>query len=109
METDSDVPYGTLPTYDTADPTRAATPEVEYHYYGWNKAVEPVTGDVVYVACYFSTTRAYAVTWQDADGTTLEIDPAVPYGATPNYDGATPAKAADAQYTYTFEKWSPKP
>lgn len=46
----------------------------------------------------------YTVTWKNGDDI-LETDEDVAVGATPEYSGAEPVKAADTQYTYTFTGW----
>ena len=56
------------------------------------------------VSCTIPT---YTVTWKNHDGSVLETDTGVVHGTTPTYNGATPQKAEDENFTYTFNGWSP--
>ena len=107
LEQDLNVLYGATPSYDGATPTRAATAQFTYTFDGWTPAVSPVTGNVTYTATYTSATNAYTVTWNNYDGTQLEQDLNVLYGATPSFNGATPTRGATAQFAYTFDGWTP--
>ncbi len=107
LETDTNVPYGTMPTFDHAEPTKAPTAQYTFTFAGWTPAVTAVTGDATYKATYSETVNEYTVIWTNEDGTVLETDENVPYGTTPSYDGETPVKAATAQYTFTFNGWTP--
>ena len=51
--------------------------------------------------------KKYTVTWKNHDGTVLETDTGVSYNTTPSYNGATPQKPEDENFTYTFKGWSP--
>ena len=107
LETDENVPYGTVPTYDGATPTKASTAQYSYTWDNWKETVVAVTGDVTYTAKYVSNLRKYTVIWKNSDGTVLETDNNVSYGTDPKYDGAEPTKAPTAQYTFAFTGWSP--
>lgn len=116
LETDSSVPYGTMPTYNGATPTKTATAQYTYTHIGW--AVSPtaenttgltaVVANIDYYARFRADINKYTVTWKNDDGTVLETDTLVPYGTPPDYNGATPTKASTAQYDYTFLGWSAK-
>ena len=53
------------------------------------------------------TSSVCTVTWRDEDGSTLVTDDLAAVNTTPTYYGATPTKAGNAQYTYTFAGWTP--
>lgn len=53
------------------------------------------------------TIPSYTVSWKNYDGSVLETDTGVVRGTTPEYNGATPEKAEDENFTYTFDGWSP--
>jgi len=50
--------------------------------------------------------KTFLVKFVNEGGAELQSDE-LEYGAMPVYVGATPEKAADAEYTYTFAGWSP--
>ncbi len=107
LEKDENVPYGTTPTFDGAEPTKPSTAEKNYIFSGWTPEISAVSGDVTYTATFAEVGATYTIIWQNDDGTELEKDENVAYGATPTYDGEAPTKAADTQYTYTFAGWTP--
>lgn len=49
------------------------------------------------------------VTWNNWNGDELEKDTRAAIGSTPTYHGATPTKAADTDYYYTFAGWDVTP
>ncbi len=71
-------------------------------------AIVPASNAMILDAVYITWLpgHAYDVTWKNEDGTVLEKDESVDAGSTPSYDGATPQKAADAEYSYAFMGWT---
>ena len=101
------VDYGKVPAY-SGTPTRPGDAEHTYSFAGWEPTISAVTGKAEYTAQYTATINTYTVTWKNWDDSVLEIDEEVKYGATPEYNGDTPCRPADAQYTYSFKGWAPQ-
>lgn len=108
LEQDLEVPYGETPSYDGDEPKREKTAQHNYTFIGWDPIVEPVSGNITYVAQYAQDINKFKVTWQNWDETILEIDEGVPYGDKPSYDGETPIKPGTAQFSYEFIGWDPE-
>ena len=93
--------YGTA-IIKPADPTKTG-----HTFAGWDKDI-PTTMPAENMTIKAQwTVNQYTVTWKNWDGTVLKTDQ-VKYGETPEYNGDTPTKKGDAQYTYTFSGWDPQ-
>lgn len=51
LETDSNVPYGTMPTYNGAIPMHQTSPK-EYEFDVWEPVPQPIVGDTTYTATF---------------------------------------------------------
>ena len=117
LETDTNVSYGTHPSYDGAEPVKDSTGQYTYTFIGWAASSNPTTpidistaiveGDITYIALFSENTNKYTVTWMNYDGTSiLETDEEVPYGSAPSYNGSNPTKPSTPQYSYSFIGWA---
>lgn len=102
------VAYGETPVYSGETPVKEGDGQYGYTFTGWSPEIVPVTGDATYTAQFEQTIRTFTVTWKNWDGSVLETDTDVAYGATPEYNGETPTRAGDEQNTYTFTGWTPE-
>ena len=95
--------------------TLTATANTGYDFVNWTKDGEQVSDNPTYE---FTATenvdlvanfklKTFTVQFLDYDGTELQSS-SVNYGETPAYNGTTPVREADAQYTYTFSGWDPE-
>ena len=106
LETDTNVPYGSMPEFNGEEPTKDMTVQSVYSFAGWDNEVSEVVGDATYTATYSESPRKYNVTWKNEDGTVLKSEQ-VAYGEIPEFSEEEPTKDSTAQYKYTFNGWSP--
>ena len=64
-------------------------------------------GDIVTLYAQW-TIDTFTITWKDYDGTVLETDSDVAYGAMPEYNGETPKRDDSANIKYSFSGWTPE-
>ena len=102
----TNVPYGTVPEYTGATPIKPRTQQYSYEFVGWSPELTEVAGATTYTAQFEAILNQYTVVFLDEDGTELDRQ-VVDYGTKPVYQGETPVKAEDEQYTYTFAGWYP--
>ena len=86
-----------------ADPTRASDETYTYAFAGWDKALGTCKGNTTFKAIYTPTYIDYTVIFKNEDGTVLSRN-TYHYGDAITAP-ATPTKAADNTYTYTFKGW----
>lgn len=89
--------------YNGETPVMEGNDEFTYTFYGWEKEHDAENAEYTYTALFTSTVNEYTVTWMNGE-TVLKTE-SVPYGTTPVYNGETPVKEGNAQYTYTFAGW----
>ena len=88
LETDTNVPYGTTPTYDGPTPTYDGDT-----YRGWKPEVVPVIGNAIYTAWY-----KYEYTVNFYNGSTLLQSVTVKEGNTATYTGTTPTNTEGTDF-----------
>ena len=101
------VNYGEWPNYEGPALWREADAQYTYTFTGWSPQLDWVSGNQAYYAQYESTLNQYEINFYDWDGTLLQSS-MVNSGEWPNYEGPALWREADAQYTYTFNGWSPQ-
>ena len=101
LETDTNVAWGTTPTYNGSTPTSGGQSST-----GWNPAISAITGDTIYTAVYVPV---YTVTFKTAaeDGNQTLQTSSVLEGSTPTYTGNTPTTTQGDSTEFTFMGWTP--
>ena len=103
------VEHGMLPNCNKKIPSHGKNLE----FAGWSPEIKAATESAVYQAVYVTPKKErekeeqgkVKVTYCNYDGTVLQSF-LIDYGGTPKYSGATPTRASDVQYVYTFSKWT---
>ena len=68
-----------------------------------------ITASLLVTACQlFVKEPKYTVTWQNYDGTVLEVDEDLKKGTTPTFDGANPERAQTDAVYYVWTGWTPE-
>ena len=91
--------YNSDPSYDGKTPVKPENGQFTYTFAGWNPKLSKVTNNITYTAQFTPVEKTFTVTWVNYDGTELEKDENVAYNSDPSYDGETPVKPENEQFT----------
>ena len=105
---------GKLYSKDT-EPANIVTPAITkaedqghtYAFDGWTPEIVKVTADATYKAVFSTETKAFTITFVNADGEELQKTE-VDYGTMPVYEGATPTITPTVDKVFTFTGWDPE-
>lgn len=96
------VAYGQMPEFTGETPTKAATERCAYAFAGWDKEIEPVTGDVTYMAMFTEIPIVATLTFDYAGGTRDGKDSLV---IEANVGDTIAIPAAPVREGYAFKHW----
>ena len=99
--------YGDTPIYKGKTPVKPSTVDLNFTFIGWDPKIVTVTEGITYTAQFADSSQIYTITWNNYDGSVLAITD-MEYGKMPIYDGVEPTKQATAQYSYSFNGWTPE-
>lgn len=97
------LPYGAMPEYKGAAPTKAATAQYTYSFLNWDKPIATVTGNATYKATYNSVVNQYEVIFDTHGGSEVSSQ-TVPYGGHVTKPD-DPNREATGDAYYVFEGW----
>ena len=104
LETET-VKYGQNAAYTKKTPTKPADAEYDYAFKNWDGDENNITKDTTLKAQFVSARNSFVVTFVNWDDSVLETQ-RVAYGEDAAFSKATPTKAQDERYVYTFKGWS---
>jgi hypothetical protein len=94
-----------VPEYSGETPIKEADAQYTYEFAGWTPEIVAATANATYTAVFNPVVKTFTITWNNWDGTPLEVDENVPYGQMPSYDAEMPQKAANSKFEYRFTSW----
>ncbi|MCR5332509.1 MAG: leucine-rich repeat domain-containing protein [Bacilli bacterium] len=107
LETDTDVEYGSVPSFDSDVPTKSTNAGYLYSFDGWYPNIVPVVSDITYKAQFSEALNSYTITWKNYDGSVLKIDKNVKHGDIPFYEGPNPTKPTTNEFAFNWCGWEP--